>query len=268
MVSGGPVFGFCGPGFPGVNLEWLYSRWAFYIPSRFLFPIWNVGILSFKNEYAKSISTMALSRAFVGTRLGSFWQHSLTTAVSKFGAPWIGNWRLRFENLSRILLGVPFSDDSGELGNFLESELIIGSSWSPDGAHITASNATNNKGFVFIAAVIARNSWTSEISLVGHENTVEVAVSVCTMGAVAVNMNAKFPRHTIHTYSFVIQQLRLPLPTSVRLSLLVPMTARCPFGRQSPLGQLLWPRKSSRGKSWTSVGEVFALLYCRRVDYA
>lgn len=50
------------------------------------------------------------------------------------------------------------------------------SSWSPDGAHITAANATNNNGYVFIAAVIARNSWTSEISLVGHENTVEVAV--------------------------------------------------------------------------------------------
>jgi len=50
-------------------------------------------------------------------------------------------------------------------------------SWSPDGAHITASNATNNKGFVFIAAVITRNTWTSDISLVGHENTVEVAVS-------------------------------------------------------------------------------------------
>ncbi|KAM6492560.1 histone transcription regulator 1 [Amanita muscaria] len=48
-------------------------------------------------------------------------------------------------------------------------------SWSPDGAHITASNATNNNGFVFIAAVITRNSWTSEISLVGHENTIEVA---------------------------------------------------------------------------------------------
>ena len=56
--------------------------------------------------------------------------------------------------------------------------LPLAVSWSPDGAHITASNATNNKGFVFIAAVIARNSWTSEISLVGHENTVEVAVSV------------------------------------------------------------------------------------------
>jgi protein HIRA/HIR1 len=54
--------------------------------------------------------------------------------------------------------------------------LIPNTSWSPDGAHITASNATNNKGFVFIAAVIARNTWTSEISLVGHENTVEVAV--------------------------------------------------------------------------------------------
>lgn len=49
-------------------------------------------------------------------------------------------------------------------------------SWSPDGAHITASNATNNKGYVFIAAVITRNTWTSDISLVGHENTVEVAV--------------------------------------------------------------------------------------------
>jgi hypothetical protein len=56
--------------------------------------------------------------------------------------------------------------------------VYLSSSWSPDGAHITASNATNNKGFVFIAAVIARNSWTSEISLVGHENTVEVAVSL------------------------------------------------------------------------------------------
>ncbi|KIJ51707.1 hypothetical protein M422DRAFT_203025 [Sphaerobolus stellatus SS14] len=48
-------------------------------------------------------------------------------------------------------------------------------SWSPDGAHITASNAMNNKGAVFVAAVIARSTWTSEISLVGHENTVEVA---------------------------------------------------------------------------------------------
>jgi hypothetical protein len=50
-------------------------------------------------------------------------------------------------------------------------------SWSPDGAHITASNATNQKGLVFIATVIVRDSWTTEISLVGHENTVEVAVS-------------------------------------------------------------------------------------------
>ena len=33
----------------------------------------------------------------------------------------------------------------------------------------------NNKGAVFVAAVIARQTWTSEISLVGHENTVEVA---------------------------------------------------------------------------------------------
>ncbi|GJJ10789.1 hypothetical protein Clacol_005017 [Clathrus columnatus] len=48
-------------------------------------------------------------------------------------------------------------------------------SWSPDGAHITASNAMNNNGAVFVAAVIGRLNWTSDISLVGHENTVEVA---------------------------------------------------------------------------------------------
>ncbi|KAG6821105.1 hypothetical protein H0H93_006444 [Arthromyces matolae] len=63
----------------------------------------------------------------------------------------------------------PFEDSPG-------STFFRRLSWSPDGAHITASNATNNQGFVFIAAVITRNSWTSEISLVGHENTVEVAV--------------------------------------------------------------------------------------------
>ncbi|TFK28561.1 transcription corepressor [Coprinopsis marcescibilis] len=62
----------------------------------------------------------------------------------------------------------PFEDSPG-------STFFRRLSWSPDGAHITASNATNNKGFVFIAAVITRNTWASDISLVGHENTVEVA---------------------------------------------------------------------------------------------
>ncbi|KAH7882376.1 histone transcription regulator 1 [Phlebopus sp. FC_14] len=62
----------------------------------------------------------------------------------------------------------PFEDSPG-------STFFRRLSWSPDGAHITASNATNNRGFVFIAAVITRGMWTSEISLVGHENTVEVA---------------------------------------------------------------------------------------------
>ena len=51
-------------------------------------------------------------------------------------------------------------------------------SWSPDGAHITASNATNNNRFVFTAAVITCGNWTSDIPFVGHENLVEVAVSV------------------------------------------------------------------------------------------
>ncbi|KAG8949834.1 HIR complex subunit [Tulasnella sp. 419] len=62
----------------------------------------------------------------------------------------------------------PFQDSPG-------STFFRRLSWSPDGAHITSSNAMNNNGYVFVAAVIARNEWTSDICLVGHENTVEVA---------------------------------------------------------------------------------------------
>ncbi|WWD19490.1 hypothetical protein CI109_103951 [Kwoniella shandongensis] len=46
-------------------------------------------------------------------------------------------------------------------------------SWSPDGAFVAASNAKN--GPVFVAAVIDRDSWSSDISFVGHENTIQVA---------------------------------------------------------------------------------------------
>lgn len=49
-------------------------------------------------------------------------------------------------------------------------------SWSPDGAFIAASNAMN--GPVFVAAVIDREGWASDISFVGHENTIQVAVSI------------------------------------------------------------------------------------------
>ncbi|KAG0147103.1 hypothetical protein CROQUDRAFT_722525 [Cronartium quercuum f. sp. fusiforme G11] len=46
-------------------------------------------------------------------------------------------------------------------------------SWSPDGAHIVTPNAMN--GPVFVSAVVERDIWSSDISLVGHENVVEVA---------------------------------------------------------------------------------------------
>ncbi len=136
-----------------------------------------------KNECAKLISITVLSRAFVGILLESFWRLSLMTAVSKSGAQWIGNWRLRLENLSRILLGVPFFDDSGALYDVVRTALTIGFSWSPDGAHITASNATNNKGFVFInphiflrnpAAPVATSNICSVVALGADDRSVSI----------------------------------------------------------------------------------------------
>ncbi|KDN43186.1 WD40 repeat-like protein [Tilletiaria anomala UBC 951] len=46
-------------------------------------------------------------------------------------------------------------------------------SWSPDGAHILCANAMS--GPVFVSSVVERESWSSDISLVGHENCVAVA---------------------------------------------------------------------------------------------
>lgn len=45
-------------------------------------------------------------------------------------------------------------------------------SWAPDGTHIAAANAVN--GLQCIAAMINRDNWNSDISLVGHQLPVEV----------------------------------------------------------------------------------------------
>ncbi|RCI01866.1 HIR complex subunit, partial [Rhizopus stolonifer] len=46
-------------------------------------------------------------------------------------------------------------------------------SWSPDGAHVAAANAVN--GIQCIAAIINRDHWNADVSLVGHQLPVEVA---------------------------------------------------------------------------------------------
>ncbi len=45
-------------------------------------------------------------------------------------------------------------------------------SWSPDGAHLLSAGAMD--GDVFISKVVERNSWKSDVSLVGHENAITV----------------------------------------------------------------------------------------------
>jgi hypothetical protein len=87
-------------------------------------------------------------------------------------------------------------------------------SWSPDGAHITASNATNQKGLVFIATVILRESWTTEISLVGHENAVEVAVCLDTAIDPSLADCLRLLRHVTLGSSYGMLQVRRRQRTS------------------------------------------------------
>lgn len=131
-------------------------------------------------------------------------------------------------------------------------KVLTACSWSPDGAHITASNATNNQGFVFIAAVIARNSWTSEISLVGHENTVEV--SVCRFFLAPWPLT-DFPSAITLTYlcatlhsqsSHQISVLLWPLVVTIDLFL---------FGKPNPPALLLLRKKFLSDKYWIYPGK-------------
>lgn len=69
-------------------------------------------------------------------------------------------------------------------------------SWSPDGAFIAASNAMN--GPIFVGAVIERESWGSQISFVGHSNTIQVAVSLLKAYMRRVALAHTFDRPSIH----------------------------------------------------------------------
>lgn len=55
------------------------------------------------------------------------------------------------------------------------TEINLSLSWSPNGAHICAANAVN--GAHCIAAIIDRNNWTTEVSLVGHQMPITATVS-------------------------------------------------------------------------------------------
>lgn len=49
-------------------------------------------------------------------------------------------------------------------------------SWAPTGTQIVTANATN--GAHCVAAIISREEWVADVSLVGHKCPIEVAVSI------------------------------------------------------------------------------------------
>jgi protein HIRA/HIR1 len=49
-------------------------------------------------------------------------------------------------------------------------------SWSPDGGHVAAADGINTHKHV--AAIVARDDWNTDVSLVGHKHPVEVTVSI------------------------------------------------------------------------------------------
>lgn len=167
---------------------------------------------------------------------------SPTTDPLKSGTRLTGRLRLRSLNLSKNHLP-PSSPDSGTVSIYQSTRLtvinrFVASSWSPDGAHITASNAKNNNGYVFVAAVISRSSWSSNISLVGHENTIGVSVRAIPQYILDVRLTAfDSYRPTTHIFFDEIRTSRSTLKTFAASLLLGRMICLCRYGKRSLLGR-------------------------------
>lgn len=84
--------------------------------------------------------------------------------------------------------------------------------WSPEGAYVVTPNSM--AGPVFVAAVIDRATWGSGTSMVGHENIIEVAVSLVVFAEDLHRLMRRF-RPSIRKFSSEI------LPESQRVGICV-----------------------------------------------
>ncbi|KAL5480761.1 HIR1_7 [Sanghuangporus weigelae] len=127
--------------------------------------VWDVTDLAPAPEDCFLASTGLDFQVMIWVSAGTLWVNSslpsLTTTLCTFGRPLTGIWR-------RLEATIPFEHSPG-------STFFRRLSWFSDGAHITAPSATNNNGYKFTAAVISHNTRMSNISLIGYENTFEVA---------------------------------------------------------------------------------------------
>lgn len=118
-------------------------------------------------------------------------------------------------------------------------------------------------GPVFVAAVIEREEWEADISFVGHQNTIQVAVS-CGLSDVQEHLLTRVRPSTPDSSSAKVTSLdeRRHLLCSPS----VPMTLAYQFGGIQCTNRWWFCRISSVDPCWTSAGECAVWVWQSRIN--